>query len=65
MAHYFVSKKAGMDGFHEVQTEDCPKAAGTESTIKLGEHPECLSALRSAKRLYIRSECGNNWWQDC
>lgn len=52
MASYYVNKNAQSNGDHEVHQLGCDHAANVSNRIRLGDHPNCQSAVRAAKQHY-------------
>lgn len=53
MAKYSVNKNINRNGDHEVHKEGCPWLPKLEDRKDLGEHSNCDSAVKEAKKHYI------------
>lgn len=52
MAHFYVNKNAQPNGGHEVHTTGCDHPPDAANRLSLGDHANCQSAVREAKRTY-------------
>jgi hypothetical protein len=52
MSSYYVNKNAQPNGDHEVHEAGCAWMPAAENRIYLGEHSNCASAVREAKKYY-------------
>lgn len=52
MASYYVNRNAQSNGDHEVHTTGCSYMPQPENRIYLGEHSNCATAVREARRYY-------------
>ncbi|MGS2738735.1 hypothetical protein [Sinomicrobium sp. M5D2P17] len=52
MPKYYVNKNAQPNGDHEVHKEGCKWMPKTENRIYLGNHNDCHSAVREARKYY-------------
>lgn len=55
MARYFVNENAQPNGDHEVHKHTCDHPPFPVNRLDLGDHPDCQSAVRAAKRTYPQS----------
>ena len=55
MARYYVNRDSQPNGDHEVHTVNCSHPPLPTNRLDLGEHPNCQSAVREAKRTYVKS----------
>ena len=56
MARYCVNKNSQSNGDHEVHNlSTCTRLPNPENRHALGEHANCQSAVREAKRTYPKS----------
>lgn len=53
MARYYVNNKAQANGDHEVHTTGCSHMPSDKKD--LGDHDNCQSAVREAKKTYKQS----------
>jgi hypothetical protein len=58
---YYVNTQAQNNGDHEVhKATGCPTPAAAQHQKDLGDHPDCQSAVRAAKKYYAQSNgCAN------
>lgn len=50
---YYVNNRSQANGDHEVhQSVGCPFPAAPQNQVSLGDHPNCSSAVRSARTMY-------------
>ena len=55
MPRYFVNENAQANGDHEVHKYTCDHPPIPVNRYDLGDHPDCHSAVRAAKRIYPKS----------
>lgn len=52
MAIYCVNRQEQANGDHEVHKQGCHVWPAPQNALDLGEHPDCHSAVRAAKKHY-------------
>lgn len=55
MDRYYVNQTAQANGDHEVHKLGCFWLGLARSTLDLGDHPDCRSAVRAASAYYQRT----------
>lgn len=55
MDKYYVNNTAQLNGDHEVHKQGCYWLSQANSVKDLGYHASCFSAVRDAKRYYLRA----------
>jgi len=56
MRHYYVDKRAQLNGDHEVHTGSCGYLPVTENQLYLGYFDSCAEAVKEARKIYPQAD---------